>query len=76
MIDTKEMTTEQIREIGLVALYKALGATGFLRFLQLFEQGQGDYTIERDQWIDRYSVEELLAEAKQIEDDEKERIAT
>jgi hypothetical protein len=31
-----------------------------------FELGHGDYTAERQQWLGRYTLDELLAEAKQI----------
>lgn len=64
-MDTATMTPEQIRQTGLEAVYRALGAAGLLRFLQQFELGHGDYTAERQQWLERYTLDELLAEAKQ-----------
>jgi hypothetical protein len=67
MINTTAMTPEQIRQTGLEAVYRALGAAGFLRFLQQFELGYGDYTAERQQRLGRYTVDELLAEMKQSE---------
>lgn len=67
MINTTTMTPEQIRQTGLEAVYHVLGAAGFLRFLQQFELGYGDYTAERQQWLGRYTLDELLAEAKQTE---------
>lgn len=33
-----------------------------VRFLQQFETGQGDYTLERHQWLDQYTVEEIVQE--------------
>jgi hypothetical protein len=32
-----------------------------------FESGHGDYTAEREQWLGRYTLDELLAEMKQGE---------
>lgn len=46
-MNTQQMTQEQIRIIGLEAIARELGATGLIRFLQIYEQGSGDYTRER-----------------------------
>ncbi len=46
-MNTQELTQEQIRVIGLEALARELGATGLIRFLQIYEQGSGDYTRDR-----------------------------
>lgn len=46
-MNTQELTQEQIRIIGLEAIARELGATGLIRFLQIYEQGSGDYTRER-----------------------------
>lgn len=45
------MTLEQINADGLRALARELGPVGMVRFLQQFEQGRGDYTAERWQWL-------------------------
>ncbi|MEK6287882.1 MAG: hypothetical protein AABO57_19355 [Acidobacteriota bacterium] len=42
-----ELTQEQIRVIGLEAVARELGPTGLIRFLQIYEQGGGDYTRQR-----------------------------
>lgn len=47
-MNTQEMTQEQIRIAGMEVLARELGATGLIRFLQMYEQGSGDYTQERD----------------------------
>jgi len=52
------MTLEQIRQNGLEALARELGPVGMVRFLQQFENGAGDYTSERQQWL---SDEDVLA---------------
>jgi len=54
------MTQEKIRTQGLDALQRALGAVGMVRFLQQFESGQGDYTVERGKWLDPLSLEQIL----------------
>mgnify|MGYP001773739215 CR=1 FL=1 len=53
------MTQEQIRRQGLDALARELGAVGMIRFLQQFGSGQGDYTRDRDQWLDAPDVQTL-----------------
>ena len=46
-MNTEEMTQEQIRATGLEVLARELGASGLVRFLQMYEPGQGDYTKNR-----------------------------
>jgi hypothetical protein len=46
-MSTQEFSQEKIRTIGLEALARELGATGLIRFLQIYEQGSGDYTSGR-----------------------------
>ena len=45
------MTPETLRQAGLDALRRELGAAGMVRFLQQFEMGSGDYTAERWRWL-------------------------
>jgi hypothetical protein len=45
------MTPEALRQAGLDALRRDLGAAGMARFLQQFEMGSGDYTAERWLWL-------------------------
>ena len=56
------MTLEQVRVVGYSALVRDLGPVNMVRFLQQFETGQGDYTLERHQWLDQYTVEEIVQE--------------
>ena len=58
------MTLEQIRTHGLRALVEELGTTGAVRFLQLTENGRGNYSRERHSRIGKQSVQSLV---KQIE---------
>jgi hypothetical protein len=53
----------EIRHEGYEALVKALGVVGMLRFMQQFDNGRGNYTEERSQWLDKFSLEDIVAEA-------------
>jgi hypothetical protein len=56
------MTLEQVRAAGLKALARELGPVGLVRFLQQFETGSGDYSLERHRWLGDHTVEELAQE--------------
>jgi GMP synthase PP-ATPase subunit len=56
-------TLNEIRKIGIIALAKALGPIGMVRFIQSFDLGSGDYTKERYQWLDQ-SIDEIIEEIK------------
>ena len=57
-------TLEQIRRRGLAALRRELGKAGMIRFLQQFDQGEGDYAAKRHEWVDETSLADLRAEAR------------
>ena len=63
-IKTKTLTLEQIRQRGLKALINELGPVGMIRFLQQYETGWGDYSIERHQWLDKQDVQKVAEEIK------------
>jgi hypothetical protein len=56
---SQTMSPNQIRSVGIAALIKTLGPVGMTRFLQQFDRGAGDYTNERVQWLDQFSIEEI-----------------
>ena len=60
MINTREITTHELDEIGRRALLKALGPVGMVRFLRQYERGRGDYTRDRHEWLDRISSKEFF----------------
>ncbi len=60
MIEKNVMSLEEIRITGLKVLHRELGPVGLVRFLQLFNAGYGDYTKDRDQWLDQISLDDLL----------------
>lgn len=57
-------TLDEIRHDGLEALRARLGITGTIRFLQMFSNGKGDYTKLRRVWVDRTSMDDLMASIK------------
>ncbi len=57
---TQPMTLNQIRNMGLEALMKALGPVGMVRFLQQFEIGKGDYSTERHNWLTEENIDVLV----------------
>jgi len=47
----KEKTLQEIHDEGIDALCKALGPVDMIRVIQMYDQGKGDYTKERKQWL-------------------------
>ncbi len=54
-----EITSEAIR-----LLYQEIGIVNTVRFLNQFTTGYGNYTDERREFADTYSLNELVAEIK------------
>jgi len=52
-------TLDEVRREGLEALKDRLGQADMVRFLQQFETGQGDYAVERHEWVDRTSMADI-----------------
>lgn len=64
-VSARTMTLEQIRLTGLEALARELGPVGMVRFLQQFETGWGDYSIERHRWLDKLDIQTLAEQIQQ-----------
>ncbi len=60
----ESLSPMEIRRAGMDALFKALGPSGFIRFMQQFEPGRGDYTTERHAWLDGLSLESIVDEIR------------
>ncbi|MEE3719821.1 hypothetical protein V2H45_24065 [Tumidithrix elongata RA019] len=58
------MTAVELTRKGFKALVDTLGYVDAVRFLRLFDQGSGDYTAERHQWLDRMSMDDILADIR------------
>jgi hypothetical protein len=66
-------TLDEIRQIGLAALRRELGLVGLVRFLQMFEVGEGDYTRDRYDWLgdeDVHALAESLRQARTADEGE------
>jgi hypothetical protein len=55
----KPKTQAAIRAAGLDALKERLGRAGMVRFLRQFSSGSGDYTQERQAWLDELTVDDI-----------------
>ena len=56
------MSPIEINRIGYRALVDALGFDGAIRFLRQFDPGEGDYTNQRHQWLDKLSLDDIIAD--------------
>ena len=54
-------TLNEIHKQGIDALVKVLGPVDAVRFLQIYDQGTGDYTKERKQWLEQDPEKYLAA---------------
>ena len=55
----------EVRIAGMLALKKALGPVGTVRFLQQFNQGNGDYTKEKYESPEP-SMDDIIEKLRQI----------
>ena len=70
---TREMSMEEIYTAGLAALKQELGVLGMVRFLQFIDNGRGDNTKDRRQWLKDLAVDDVVAEierTREVETDE------
>ena len=73
-MNKRNLTANQIHELGIEALMSKLGAAGMIRFLHQYETGKGNYTVDRDQWLTVPDVETLANQIQGArEDTDKER---
>jgi hypothetical protein len=55
-------TQNEIMEKGYQVLINSLGVVDTIRFIQYVNQGKGDYTKERYQWLEQKSVDDVFQE--------------
>jgi hypothetical protein len=55
----KRRTPAQLAADGFAALVEKLGVADAIRFLHVHDPGQGDYTRERSQWLDRLNADDV-----------------
>ena len=58
------MSVLQIKEAGIDALIKKLGLVGFIRFMNQYTMGSGNYTEEREKLFKQYSLDDIKKEIK------------
>jgi hypothetical protein len=56
------VSDNQIKQLGFDALKRELGIAGFIRFMQQFEVGHGNYAIDRDEWQKDYDIDAIARE--------------
>ena len=59
---TRDLGT--IRKMGIKALTEKLGPVGMVEFIRQFDSGYGDYTKERQEWLDGIDIDTIV---KQVE---------
>jgi hypothetical protein len=51
----------QLAADGFAAMMQKLGMADAVRYVQLFDQGTGDYTRERHEWLDEVGHEQIAS---------------
>lgn len=64
------MTPIELNRKGFKALVDALGYVDAVKFLHQFDQGSGNYTEERHQWLDKLKMEEIITDIKIYQNNE------
>lgn len=59
------MPPVELNRKGFKALVDALGYTDAIRFIRQYNNGSGDYTKERHQWLDQSTVEDIFTQIEQ-----------
>ncbi len=62
---------KEILRRGLDALRSELGVAGMLEFIRLYYPGKGDYTAERQEWVDSWTEEQIRAAIERLRAEDK-----
>ncbi|NOS73888.1 MAG: hypothetical protein HOP36_04990 [Methyloglobulus sp.] len=57
---TNYQTDREIQQQAFQALCQSLGVVGLIRFMQQYEKGYGNYTLDRQEWQKAYTVDSLF----------------
>ena len=60
----KSMSLAEVRREGLRALEERLGPAGMIRFLRMYDSGNGDYTAERAELLKNQTVDQIVSRVK------------
>ena len=63
-MNTQTKPVSEISRRATHILFKEMGVVDTIRFLNQFSLGQGDYTKERDNWLDDISMDDAIAQIK------------
>ncbi|NEO72362.1 hypothetical protein [Moorena sp. SIO3H5] len=64
------MTPIELHRKGFKALVDALGYVDAVKFIGQFDQGSGNYTEERHQWLDKLTMDNIVADIKTYQNNE------
>ncbi|MBS1815391.1 MAG: hypothetical protein JSS87_10985 [Acidobacteria bacterium] len=70
MATQNQMTDDQFEQYALGVLGRELGVDGLARFLRLYRSGKGDYTAERQQWLEGVTIDDIIADIKRIREED------
>jgi len=63
-MNTQMKPVSEISRRATHILFKEMGVVDTIRFLNQFSIGRGDYTKERDNWLDGISMDDAIAQIK------------
>lgn len=64
---TRNLTDEEVLELGYRALVDKLGPAGYVRFVRLHEPPSGDYAQVREKMFEGMTVRDIYDEAVRLE---------
>jgi hypothetical protein len=64
------MTPIELPRKAFQVLVNALGYVDAVRFIHQFDLEKGDYTQERDQWLNKLTMDDILRDIKQRQNEE------
>jgi hypothetical protein len=62
-IDAKPIS--EISRRAAEILFQSMGVVDTLRFFNQFSTGHGDYTKDREQWLDCFALDEAISRIKE-----------
>lgn len=63
-MNTETRPIAEINHLATRILFEKLGVVDTLRFLNQFSMGKGDYTKEREKWLDDLSLKDAISRIK------------
>jgi len=58
------MINQELIEKGFRVLEKSLGPVGMVRFIQQLDSGSGNYTEDRKDFLDQFSIDSISEEIR------------